>query len=188
MVENRAQNLKGFPWRRKYKIRHQRNEGTRKTKTLPQLPVKKRILTPAVQAIPAGYEEDDRIVKELKRDGLPLTAENKELYKELDEEIQEGKEIREIREGKNSCWIMLKRFSREIASPQRLATLGTIAGNGKVHNPKEWYCSESIYDMKSPLLLQRQTRHLVFNCWRTTDILLVGPGVPCRIDCIPSLS
>ena len=50
-----------------------------------------------MQAIPAGYEEDDRIVKELKRDGLPLTAENKELYKELDEEIQEGKEIREIR-------------------------------------------------------------------------------------------
>ena len=44
-----------------------------------------------MQAIPAGYEEDDRIVKELKRDGLPLTAENKELYKELDEEIREGK-------------------------------------------------------------------------------------------------
>ena len=43
-----------------------------------------------MQAIPAGYEEDDRIVKELKRDGLPLTAENKELYKELDEEIREG--------------------------------------------------------------------------------------------------
>ena len=44
-----------------------------------------------MQAIPAGYEEDDRIVKEIKRDDLPLTAENKELYKELDEEIQEGK-------------------------------------------------------------------------------------------------
>ena len=40
-------------------------------------------------------------------------------------------------------------FSREIASPQRLAKLGTITRPEMVKpaNPKGWYCSESIYEV-----------------------------------------
>ena len=87
MVENRAQTLKDFHDEEDTK------SGTKETKAQENKDTtavtgKKKIPTPAVQAIPAGYKEDDRIVKEIKRDGLPLTADNKELYKELDEEIR----------------------------------------------------------------------------------------------------
>ena len=49
---------------------------------------------PTVCTIPAGYEVDERIVKELRRDGLPVNQANITRYKELDEEIREGELLR----------------------------------------------------------------------------------------------
>ena len=45
---------------------------------------------PAIQAIPAGYEDDARAIRELTPDGLPVTPEYIQLYKELEEELREA--------------------------------------------------------------------------------------------------
>ena len=45
---------------------------------------------PAIQAIPAGYEDDARAIRELTADGLPVTPEYIQLYKELEEELREA--------------------------------------------------------------------------------------------------
>ena len=105
MVENWGHNLKGsssttkkyaklVPWEEDTKSGAEETKAQEKQRHYRSYRPKNRIPTPAVRAIPVGYEEDDRIAKELKRDGLPLTAENKALYKELDEEIREGEILR----------------------------------------------------------------------------------------------
>ena len=64
---------------------------TRKTlkRRLPQ-PPKARPTAPVVRAIPAGYEDDSRAIQDLIAGGLPVTPEYIQLYKKLEEDMQEA--------------------------------------------------------------------------------------------------
>ena len=57
----------------------------RKLKANPTSPT-----VPTVRAIPAGYEDDDRAIRDLLADGLPVTPANIAYYKALDEELKEA--------------------------------------------------------------------------------------------------
>ena len=57
----------------------------RKLKANPTSPT-----VPIVRAIPAGYEDDDRAIRDLLADGLPVTPANIAYYKALDEELKEA--------------------------------------------------------------------------------------------------
>ena len=59
------------------------------TRRLPP-PPKARPTAPAVRAIPAGYEDDAKAIRDLLADGLPVTPQYIQLYKQLEEDLQEA--------------------------------------------------------------------------------------------------